>query len=688
MRSQIICPNKFFVSNLKDTQFFNQSLHFYLMPTKKYPNRFTEETGTISNLKQQITSLQEKLGRLQAEIQKLQNINNYLKERVETLESISSKFFETLYNEDSISPILKQYVHLLKKNITRQPKGYRYKELKEYFTLLSFMGPHYYGILSDNMIFPSYKRVLDYKKEFLQEFQITNDLFDGSVENIIQIIQKFLPSNFDGKAVMMVDAASVIPYVKVYEDGTVEGIIGCQKVEKDQVNKFFEDETKLLDFIKENENNLIQAEFGITFAPLNPEYKPFPIACIQATTGKATVEFRDFIEELILDLKEFYNIIGLGTDGDNTYHIYSSSFMKSFMKEINSLVDMNIEEIIEKLSFMMHFSDPYHLVKRDRYNKLIKIVFCISPLNLNCIKSVDDLENIGIPQYILDDNKGRKMEDGLPKKMFSLLNIQIILDREDYSLLISMLPSTLLMESLHNDDLSRKSTIDFLLLGASIVIIYYSLSNYVIEGKAESLEINIDEYKRKMCFTNEWCEEYIFTAMNIAYLVYTEENIDVGSCGSHDQEHVFGNVRRHSKNDNTHSKFIKSMKYILLEKELYNKLNIEQSIPNSRSESGRSIYGGQKPIIHEFRYYLSYAKRLWNNIVSFPKELNISTIEPSEDKLTIEELKSFFGTFSEKIMHSISTKSTGMIKTGGLANVKIWNARDQHEDLIDGDDSE
>lgn len=125
------------------------------------------------------------------------------------MESVSSKFFETLYNEESISPILMSYINILKKNITRQPKGFRYKGLKEYFTLLSFMGPHYYGILSENMIFPTYRRTLDYKKEFLQKYQITNSLFDGSIENIIQIIQKFLPSNFKGKAVIMVDAASV-----------------------------------------------------------------------------------------------------------------------------------------------------------------------------------------------------------------------------------------------------------------------------------------------------------------------------------------------------------------------------------------------------------------------------------------------------------------------------------------------
>ncbi len=658
------------------------------MPAKKHNNAFTSETSRIGNLTKKVNKLERDVNYLSGENQRLEEENEMLRERIEELESISSEFFQMLNDDKTISPILKSYISILKKNITRKPNGYRYTGLKEYFTLLSFMGPHYYGLLSDNMIFPSYRRTLDYKKKFLDAFQITDDLFDGSIENIIQIIQKFLPSDFDGKAVIMVDAASVTPYVKIHQDGTVDGIIGCDKVDLDEVQKLIADENELCKFIQSNADNVIQAEFGITFAPLSPEYKSFPIACLQATSGKATLELVDFIETLIIQLRQFYNIVGLGTDGDNSYHKYSDNFVASLIAHFDSIIDMNIIEIIDELLIMMHFSDPYHLVKRDRYRKVSKLEFCVSPLNLDCTRNVSNLEEIGIPSYILDDNKGRKMEDGLPKKLFSFLNIQKVLEIEDYPLLISMIPSTLLMECLHNDGLSRQTTIDYLLFGASIIFIFYCLSNYVIENKAKSLENRIDEYKEKMCFTTEWSEEYIFTTMNIAYLVSTEENIDVGSCSSHDQEHVFGNIRRHSKNDNTHSRFIKSMKYILLEKELYNELGIEETIPNSRSDSGRSICGGNIPEFRQFGYYLLQAKRLWSNIVDFPEDCIISLIETPKTKMSTEELMQLFECFSPKIGLSISTKSTGMIKTGGLSNARIWNAMEQMEELLDEDDSE
>lgn len=69
------------------------------------------------------------------------------------------------------------------------------------------------------------------------------------------------------------------------------------------------------------------------------------------------------------------------------------------------------------------------------------------------------------------------MEDDLPKKFFILLYTGKIILKEDFELFISMLPSALILESLHNKKLSRQMTVDYFLFGASIVIIIYYVSN-------------------------------------------------------------------------------------------------------------------------------------------------------------------------------------------------------------------
>lgn len=658
------------------------------MAKAKRGNRFTSKTGTYANLIRQINRLQDKVDYLRKENSRLEESVSSLSKKLKELENFSSNFLVTLYNKDNISPILKSYVDVLKKNVTREPKGYRYQGLKEFFTLLSFMGPHYYGILNSNMIFPSYRRTLDYKKFFLGKYQITDDIYNGCIENILKIKDLFLPPDFDGKAVVMIDATAVTPYVMVDENGTVEGLIDCNKLPENEVRKIIDDEGQFCNFINMHADYLIQAEFGISMAPLDPKYPQFPIACIQATSGKATLEIVYFIEKLISELRSFVNVIGLATDGDDSYNKYSHEFMDRFIQMFNRIPDMSVVQIINEISVIMHFSDPFHLVKRDRYRKVSIFEFCISPLNLDRVRNVKDLEDVGIPAYILDNNKGRKMEDDLPKKLFSLMYIQKIIEKGDIDLLISMLPSTLFMESLHSKNLSRQSTIDYLLFGCSIVIIYLFLSCYVIENQNGKFKDSIGKHYEKMCFTTIWCEQYIFTTICIASLLYTEKSIDLGACGSHYQEHNFANVKRHNKKDDSHMKFMKSMKYILLEKILYKQLSLEESVPNSRSDSGRKIYDDEKVVIRPFGWYLSLAKRLWSNITTFPKDSILSTINSDEPPMTMHELMQFLGTFSVKVNHSISTKSTGMIKTGGLNNAKIWNAIKQMEDLLDDDDSE
>lgn len=244
-----------------------------------------------------------------------------------------------------------------------------------------------------------------------------------------------------------------------------------------------------------------------------------------------------------------------------------------------------------------------------------------------------------------------------------------------------MLPSTLLIASIHQEDLDRQTTIEYLLFGASIVLIYYCSVENIIRNNLKPYITNKDEYLKKICFTKDWCEEYIYTAFCIASLLYTEESINVGACSSHYQEHNFANIRRHSKKDDTHSKFFTSMKYILLERILINKLGIADPVPVSRSDSGRSI-SGQLPVeVKPLGWYLWKAKRLWRNISDFKKNCVLRSIKNTKSKMSIYELAKLFQCKEEKKHHSISTKSTCMIRTGGLANARIWNSLTQAKDL-------
>lgn len=660
------------------------------MPPKKKKEGFTTESGLRARYQQIFEESFADTQSLLQQIQRLKNENENLSQQIMVLKQNDIGKLISTDNVKQNNTILKTYLQMVQKNIKKQSKGYRYDGLKEFFTLLSFMGKNYYQILNDNLLFPTYKTCSAYKKEFLNKFGITEDILDGCSENVIKIMRKFLPNNFIGKGVMMIDAASVTPYVQIKEDGIVNGLLDIQKIDSNLAKYFIQNEDAFSEFIKEHRNYIIQAEFGITFAPLDHQYMQFPIGCFSATSGKASYEIVERIETLVEELngilKGKLNIIGIGTDGDNSYNKYSNEFMSKLYIDFETLINLNAAEIVDRINVIMHFSDPFHLVKRDRYRKVSLQDFMISPYVWKQTRSSVDLEDIGIPCYLLDDNKGRKMEDDLPKKLFSMENIRKIININDFHLLIAMLPSTLLMESIHNKNLNRQATIDYLMFGASIVMIYFFMLKHITKNELTIYKIHSNTYMNKICFTEDWCKHYIFTTINIVSLLITEKNINLGACGSHYQEHNFANIRRHSKGDNSHVKFIKSMKYILLEKELRLRLNINENIPESRCDSGKSIFDDTKIEVRPIIYYLKLAKRLWRNITRFPRKSIISLVRRTVKKLTVEELYTLLDSFSQKKSSSISTKSTGMIKTAGLNNVTIWNAKTQLNDLIDDDD--
>lgn len=158
-----------------------------------------------------------------------------------------------------INPILQNYLTSSHKNIEREPHGYRYDSFHEFFALFFLMGPYYFEILTSNLIFPTYKTTSTYKKQFLFKYGIHGNLFNGEIQNIFNIMHRFLPDNFDGKGVIMVDAAYVTPYVQVCDDGKANGLLGITQIHPDVAKVFLENESEFCEFNKMNYNSIIQS---------------------------------------------------------------------------------------------------------------------------------------------------------------------------------------------------------------------------------------------------------------------------------------------------------------------------------------------------------------------------------------------------------------------------------------------
>jgi hypothetical protein len=576
-------------------------------------------------------------------------------------------------------PLTEQILNCITMIMKRKPKGRRYASLQKYFALVSFMGPHYYGLLHTTLLFPSYRTTLTYRNQIFEQIGATDNIFDGSLDNLKFIISKCISEDFGGKAILAIDATSVTLYVAVDINGNIEGLIRQTKTSADHAIDMIKNEESFSRFVTSNKNNFIAAVFVMMIIPLDTCHRAIPICCIPVKHGSATEDTMTYIVEILSHFEDSdIRIMGLATDGDPQYNKMSMAFMEHILEHIDRVSEHTASDVVRSFASIGHFSDPFHLVKRDRYRKVSKESFIVDPWTEGQIYSVHDLLELGIPDYLLSPEQARKMEDLLPLRLFSHNTLGLILDRDDPGLFVAMLPSTLLMESLHSKYLSRKQRIDYLLIGASLMILFELYKKIIRHPPPDMLDIRLPSIKNTaMCFTREWSSEYISLTLRIADLLCSETTLNLGSCGTHILEHYFGNIRRHSHGNNTYRRFLKAMKNVFLEQHLLKELEIPRESPQRRSDSGVKVCDPLIPDYPNMMYYFHIARGLVHTCMHIPMDTSAFKFALPKEPFTLREFAEKFLHFEEIEPKFISTKQKGFTATGGLRNYRIWSASQQ-----------
>lgn len=625
----------------------------------------------IKELEQQLRSAQLQVHKLKSQLEEANEEIRTIKERYIDMEEIYKAC-------EAESPILATYLRTIFQNLHREKNGRRYSELRNFVALLSFFGERAQYILHRALMLPHVSTAKKYRKQALLDFGIDELIFNGKPENIEKIVNLNSTSDTNVKAVLMIDACYVTPYVGVRKDGTTYGFVDDIPVPPDLIEKIIEDEEEFRYFLHEHQESIIRAEFVFMVASINTPQKPYPVYCLPANSGTATRDIHTIITRLVNNLEKFnIRVMGPGTDGDLQYVTYSSTLVQHIIKNYTDLYNGPFVDFCNSIDSLFHFSDPFHLVKRDRYRKIRKLFFNCSPTTTKYQHDCYDFEDIGVPRYVVDDEKARKMEDSLPQRLFSAKVIHSIFKKGDIPFLTCMLPSALLLDAIHNERLRRQERIDELLFGASIILLYYLCISKLPEHYEVSGLTHESHGQADVPFDTNWCYEYISATFSISYMLATEKVVNLGSCGTHPLEHLFGNIRRLSNGDDTDKTFKHALKCFLAESELCKSCGINPDHVARRSDSG--VIVTDDPIESEiyFLKYLQAARRLMNNFVTFSDGMMFKDINMETEKMSLDECAKMLPQFSEIDKISISTKSTGIISTGGLGNIKKWVAGKQ-----------
>ena len=253
---------------------------------------------------------------------------------------------------------------------------------------------------------------------------------------------------------------------------------------------------------------------------------------------------------------------------------------------------------------------------------------------------------------------------------------------ERFDLSFSIIPSTLLIEAVLNENYDKKQRIDLLSFGFSIIYIYYQdLNEYTKEGKTlQSTSKQKGNGKCVTLFEKKFCQKYLALTASLICQISKKDSVDLGALGSHHLEHFFGNIRRLSQGNDTSNKFAKKCYDALLRQILSHGLNIDITEEKRVSSSGVFIEE-QSEIVHSERF-IDYLQVAWCLFAPFRENgeffnqqvYQLATVDGSQimsEEDAFEAIESILMSGQKKKnIKIISAKKEKMIIRSGLTNDK------------------
>lgn len=437
--------------------------------------------------------------------------------------------------------------------------GMRYSIfLIPYILILALFGKKVSLFLHITLGFPVWSTIIRWRKKFISKYKIC---LDGTPESIQNMVDSYLGEIDDKRVVLAIDAASVSARVSVSSNGEVKGLLNTKWI--NNPNEVLSTPYEFSTFVSSHEHEIIRYFFVVHICPLCPSAKSFPIALIPKCSGNANKEIVENFKKIVENVKKIVNVVGVAFDGDSGWlHLAKHSatttknlILQSLLKNekifsLDKYVILYDDKNIDQLPFLI-FEDLLHLVKCFRYRLISGCGICPSVYSdENNFISNENFQTVGIPPWILDNAKYLKMDDGLPLKLFTFENIQKCILKDRYDLAYSLIPCTLLINSIMNDELDRTARIEMLSIGYSIVFLYLNelekYSNFKKDRKQKTSK-NGGKCMHLTLMDKKWCAKYLSLCASLVYVLNDCHAVDLGSLGSHKLEHFFGKVRQFAR---------------------------------------------------------------------------------------------------------------------------------------------
>ena len=330
--------------------------------------------------------------------------------------------------------------------------------------------------------------------------------------------------------------------------------------------------------------------FLIQIQPLNGNYKNIPFSIIKSKSGVMNSEILTKIDSILNQMKGRFQIIFKCTDGDpgtNNWHIQKFNSIQRFLC-------LNLDQIIRYIVFdQWPISDFLHIIKNQRCR-------LFHPLSLTFdseIISINDYYQIFKTKSFSDKSNLSKFNDKMALLVFSIKNVQILMNLQKDSLLYYLLPFAIWGAALRSKNLSIDSRME--LLEIVKFIFYREYTQLMLNPDPNFCEKSSSNCQRITFYSKIKLKRIINTIIGIYYALKKFPNrLAINRISSHPIENTFGITRSIMQNKIGIDSFISSLTRNLFRTDLLNNLNIHLKQIRKVSYAGVCLTNKENETIH------------------------------------------------------------------------------------------
>ena len=409
--------------------------------------------------------------------------------------------------------------------------------------------------------------------------------------------------------------------------------------------------------------------FCFYIQPIHPEFRCFPIHLISHEDGKANPSIITLREKIVQIIQEHnFEVVAQATDGDNAYNFDNEITLDQY---IDTVFESGIEYAIDffadnpDIITVYHLGDMLHILKLARARLLTGIPITFSVNNAAFVATIENMEKVlKLGAVFSDKSATSKMKDFYPIKLFTLDNVDKLMEAEMVPEALYLLPFALWATAILVPNLKKDTRKELLSMAFSVFYSLYMQSLMLQREKG----INVVARKNSTALYFE-DDGYLIRAMNATFttavLLQRFENVALDRIGTHVLENFFGNVRMMCCNYDSYTHIISSCAKSVIINKITSHYNIKYKVTGrvniggvkvKNDESENVIYNCPVPIDAFGRAFLETAAHF-----------RIPSLPFGESVMTISAFKSSI----KQLTQQITQPSQRIYEPGPVAAMKI-----------------